>query len=91
MADFHRRLESWDFECSPSQVDWKTLRDLEAKGELPNGLLAKIENSATVSGWSPDGSSCESGGREAGLKEPTRTAKLTDSSKVALKGSDLRE
>lgn len=85
LADFTRRLESWDFDFSPSQVvSWGPVKDLIGRGELPESLLARIEFLTTVSGWSPDVASPNAGRRRGELEATTRTAKLADSHKAAL-------
>ena len=90
LANFMCRLESWDFDFSPSQVNsWEPVRDLIDRGELPKGLSARIEFLTTVSGLSPDVVSLDTGRREKESETTTRTAKLTDSPKVALVGSDM--
>jgi putative transposase len=85
LANFQRRLESWDFDFSPSQVkSWEPVKDLISRGELPKSLSARIEFLTTVSGLSPDVVSLDAGRREKEPETTTRTAKLTDSHKVAL-------
>ena len=92
MAGFTRRLESWDFDFEPSRVlSREPVRALIGSGELPKGLLARIEALATVSGKSPDSSSLDAGRRRKDKEEPPRTAKLVAAPATALTGSGLHE
>lgn len=91
LADFTRRLESWDFDFEPSQVaSWEPVRALAGSGELPKRLLARIEALATVSGKSPDVASPDAGRRGRDEEATSRTAKLVAVQAAALAGADLQ-